>query len=160
MDALVAGGTLLTYKGLTRKFELCRMPGKQRKNRKISMPDPEKTPASFVTFNHKKSGFFRVVHADGAWGGANAAGIVHMTFYSEHAAIPASVTYPIDKAGNMINTPTAAGDEGWQREMEVSVAMTVSAAVQVRATLDAFIKMAVDSAPLSKQQTENITKPE
>jgi hypothetical protein len=119
----------------------------------------QKTPATgFVKLHHKKSGFFRVVHADGAWGGVNNIGIVNLTFYSEHPAIPTSVTYPLDAAGNAINTPTIVGDEGMHREMEISVALALPAALQVRATLDSFIKLAVEEMNKLKQQADNAVK--
>jgi hypothetical protein len=123
------------------------------------MPEPENKPAGFVKLHHKKSGFFRVVHADGAWGGFNNIGIIHLTFYAEHPAIPTSVTYPVDKDGNSINNPTTEGDEGAHREMEISVALALPAAMQVRATLENFIKMAVEqmneqAAILRERQTK------
>jgi hypothetical protein len=116
------------------------------------MPDPENTPASSVTFHHKKSGFFRVVHADGAWGSANQTGVINLALYSEHPSMPTSVTYPLDKDGNVINNPSHVGDEGFQREVEVSIALTVPAAMQVRATLDVFINQAVENMRLFQKQ--------
>jgi hypothetical protein len=123
-----------------------------------STPEQKKQIHEFVKFHHKKSGFFRVVHADGAWGGANLGGLVHLTFYSEHPAIPTSVTFPVDKNGVMIDTPTEENNDGWHREMEISVAMTLPAAMQVRATIDNFIKVAVAQMNELKQRNENATK--
>ncbi|MGA9408421.1 MAG: hypothetical protein WBW71_14900 [Bacteroidota bacterium] len=124
------------------------------------MIEPEKkTPvappaADFVKFHHKKSGFFRVVAADGAWGGVNQAGVVHLTFFSEHPSIPTSVTYPL-KDGIMSSPPTAEGNEGIDREMEIDVALSIPAAMQVRATLDNFIKLAEEQMKQWKEQIES-----
>lgn len=121
-------------------------------------PEQKKHIHEFVKFSHKRSGLFRVVHADGAWGGANQAGIIHLTFYSEHPAIPTSVTYPVDQNGMMVDTPKSENEVGWDREMEVSIAMTIPAAYQLRATIDNFIQIAVDQLNQLKQKTENATK--
>jgi len=103
-----------------------------------------KPDAGIVILHHKKSGFFRVIHADGAWGGVNQIGIIHLTFYAEHPAIPTSVSYPVDKDGNVTNEPTTTGEDGAHREMEIDVALALPAAIQVRSTLDNFIKMAIE----------------
>jgi len=66
--------------------------------------------------------------------------------------MPTSVTYPLDKDGNVINNPSHVGDEGFQREVEVSIALTVPAAMQVRATLDVFINQAVENMRLFQKQ--------
>jgi hypothetical protein len=115
-----------------------------------------------LTIHHKKSGAFRVVHADGAWGGVNQFGIVHLTFYAEHPAIPTSVTYPV-KDGVTINQPKAVGDDGTQREMEIDIALSLPAAVQVQKTLEIFIKMAMSqmnalSENLKQQEKQTESK--
>jgi hypothetical protein len=79
------------------------------------MPDSDNKPSGFVKFHHKRSGLFRVVHADGAWGNVNQTGTINLTLYSEHLSIPYSVAYPLNPNGNIINTPTFEADEGLQR---------------------------------------------
>jgi hypothetical protein len=123
------------------------------------MSEPENINFGSVKIHHKKSGFFRVVHADGAWGGVNGTAVIHMTFYSEHPAIPTSVIYPLDKNGLMVNTPTIEGDEGLHREMEVAIALTLPAAMQVRTTLDNFIRIAVEQMNDLNQKVGNAHKP-
>ena len=119
----------------------------------------DEKPTEHVKIHHKRSGFFRTIFADGSWGGANAGGIVYLTFYSEHPAIPTSVSYPLDKDGNVINEMSAEGDEGYHREMEVNVALSIPAAMQVRATLDSFIRMAVEELKKANQKVEAARKP-
>jgi hypothetical protein len=66
-----------------------------------------------------------------------------------------------DKNGVTINTPKSEGDEGWHREMEIDVALTIPAAMQVKATLDNFIKLAVEQMNQLKQQLDKLPhKPE
>jgi hypothetical protein len=97
-----------------------------------------------VTFHHKRSGLFRVVHADGVWGGLNQSGVIQLTFYAEHPAIPEVITYPLSKDGTLTNEPKAVGDEGIQREMEVLVALNIHAATQLRGNLDELLKLAAN----------------
>lgn len=120
------------------------------------MPEPEKINFGSVKLFHKKSGNFRVVHADGAWGGVNNTGIVHLTFFAEHPAIPTTVTYPLDKNGLMVNTPTQECDEGQHREMEIDVALSLPAALQVQATLGNFIKVAIEQMNQMNEQAKKI----
>jgi len=117
------------------------------------MPNPE-----LLTIHHKKSGFFRTVYADGAWGGANTGGVIFLAFYAEHPAIPTVIKYPLDKNGLIVNKPEVEGDVGHHREMEVNIALTISAAIQVRQTLDNFIKIAEDELKRVKQSIDKASK--
>ena len=111
--------------------------------------------ADEVVFHHRKSGMFRTIHADGAWGGSNIGGVVFLTFYAQHPAIPQSVKYILDANGAVIPDKTqAAVEEGEDRDMEVTIAMTIPAAVQVRQTLDNFIKAAMEQMQNLKNASE------
>ena len=124
------------------------------------MPETEnKNPAGFLKLVHKKSGFFRTIHADGAWGGLNTAGVIFLTFYAEHSAIPSSVSYPMDKDGNVTNDMLYEGEDVLDREMEVNIALTIPAALQVRQTLDNFIKTATAELTKLQQKLPSVTNP-
>ena len=43
-----------------------------------------------LRFRYLKSHFFRVIHADGAWGGISPRGDIHMSLYNERWAMPDS----------------------------------------------------------------------
>ena len=45
-----------------------------------------------VEFHYIKSNGFRVVHADGVWGGTTPRGYITMSFYSERSPIPRRIT--------------------------------------------------------------------
>jgi hypothetical protein len=48
-----------------------------------------------VEVNYQKSGLFRVVHADGFWGGPTPKGNIHFACYSERPAIPRRTTFEV-----------------------------------------------------------------
>lgn len=79
-----------------------------------------------------KSQYFRVVHADGAWGGMTNAGFINMTLYSERPAIPQRIVHelaPLDNARFRLGGELERiGKEGVIRELEVSVMLTKEAA--------------------------------
>lgn len=52
-----------------------------------------------VVFKYVKSNFFRVIHADGAWGGLSPRGDIHISFYNERAAIPDSSSFTVAEEG-------------------------------------------------------------
>jgi hypothetical protein len=61
------------------------------------MPKTPKTPKkpTEIEFDYIKSNFFRVIRADGAWGGLSPSGAIHMAVYSERQAIPQKVIHRI-----------------------------------------------------------------
>ena len=52
----------------------------------------EESPPESVEFHYIKSNGFRVVHADGVWGGPTPRGYITMSFYSERAPIPRRIS--------------------------------------------------------------------
>lgn len=87
-----------------------------------------------VSFHFHKSNFFRVIHVDGAFGGAapNGSGI-NMSIYSERMPLPTIIAHPID---NGIIGPELAEKrvmkDGIFREVESSLFMTVETAAAMR----------------------------
>lgn len=80
-----------------------------------------------VTYHYIKSRFFRVVHADGAYGGLTAQGNIHVAMYNERRAIPRTVIREIegDELGPEKIVDARAGVV---RELEVDVVMGISTA--------------------------------
>ena len=52
-----------------------------------------------IAFDYIKSNFFRVIHADGAFGGLAPNGNIHMALFSERQAIPTKVVYSVEGTG-------------------------------------------------------------
>lgn len=94
---------------------------------------PAETTIS-VQYNMIKSNFFRVVYADGAWGGVTPRGMIGFSFYNERQAIPKVTTVDL-KSGDGVNFATVTeeklieGRTGVVRELEVEVLMDVNTAV-------------------------------
>ena len=85
-------------------------------------------PPKEVTFHYIKSAGFRVVHADGVWGGATPRGYVAMNFFSERAPIPKSLTHEIMKDGNLGEEKQQSSRDGFVREVEVEVLIDLAMA--------------------------------
>jgi hypothetical protein len=81
-----------------------------------------------LTFHYIKSNFFRVIHADGVWGGVTPRLDVHMALFSERSPIPAKITHavtPLQKLGEEIQREVR---DGIVREVEAEVIMDVGVA--------------------------------
>jgi hypothetical protein len=61
----------------------------------------QKNKLTEVAFDYIKANFFRVVHADGAFGGITPQGYLHMALYSERRALPKQMVYSISKDGTI-----------------------------------------------------------
>ena len=100
----------------------------------MTMPKKER-----ITFNFTKSALFRVIHANGAFGGVSPAGEISISFYSERFAIPVQITHEIE--GNQIGKEVSRkGGTAIERELECQVMMDVNTAVIVRDWLTDKIK--------------------
>ncbi|MGV3719837.1 MAG: hypothetical protein ACO1SX_02915 [Actinomycetota bacterium] len=99
-------------------------------------------PSRQIRVHNIKSNYFRVVHADGVWGGVTAHGFVQMAFWSERTAIPKELTYTFEPGSKELkeSPEDRTGREGWVREMEVSVLMDLPTAISFRGWLDEKIK--------------------
>jgi hypothetical protein len=81
-----------------------------------------------------RSGLYRVVHADGVWGGLTNQANISMGMYSEHVEAPDSVTYRLE-AGKLSEL-SRRGKERVLRELEVEVIISASTARSLRDWLD------------------------
>lgn len=89
--------------------------------------DSDDEPRS-VTFHYIKSNFFRVIHADGAWGGITPRGNLQVSFWNERAPIPKQLTQEID-AGNRLGEEIGRKSrQGIVREVEAEIVMSLECA--------------------------------
>ncbi|HYW74040.1 MAG TPA: hypothetical protein VE961_23660 [Pyrinomonadaceae bacterium] len=92
-----------------------------------------------IAISYVKSNFFRVIHADGAWGGVSPHGDIHISFYSERAAIPDASKLTVSDKTGAINEEHVATSE-IVREVESDVVVDLNTAIRIRAWLDDKIK--------------------
>jgi hypothetical protein len=88
----------------------------------------------------EKSPQYRVIHADGAWGGLTAQLGLHLGFYSEFRQPPESITYSLEKDQPIEKVRT--GREAVVRHVEVEVAFSLQTAQSLRDWLDTKLKEA------------------
>lgn len=83
-----------------------------------------------IPFHYIKSYYYRVVHADGAFGGVTTRGLIHMDLFSERNPIPQMMTHqvqPDGRLGEEIPGGTVRR-EGVVREVEVGATMDLHTA--------------------------------
>src|SRR5438552_11957846 len=85
-----------------------------------------------VDFKYVKSNFFRVIHADGAWGGVSPKGGIHMSFYNERAALPDSSKLIFSKSGELLGPEQYHASSRIVRELECNVIIDFSTARELR----------------------------
>ena len=66
----------------------------QRGNRETSRRRPPRS----VEAEYIKSPLCRVIHVDGAYGGATGTGFLYMALYSEHTKLPRKARFAINEA--------------------------------------------------------------
>ena len=92
----------------------------------MSSPD-EKTTTGLLTFEFHRSNLFRIVHADGVFGGVTPNGYVMMSFFSQVAPTPTKVTHEFD--GKKLGPETSRDvSQHIQRELEVGVIVDLTIA--------------------------------
>jgi hypothetical protein len=98
-------------------------------------------PVTTVEALFTKSGLFRVVHADGAFGGIAPNGLIRMALYSEGNPFPESITYDL-QGNNLIEKQRSKQPPLGTiiRELEVDVVMNIRVARSLRNWLDDKIK--------------------
>ena len=99
------------------------------------------TPPTEIQFDFIKSNFYRVVKADGVFGGLSPNGSFHLGIYSERMPYPQQMFHKVEN-GNMGAEEVAkrTGRKGILREMEVGISMDVAQAMALRTWLDDKIK--------------------
>lgn len=96
-----------------------------------------------VVLHYIKGGGFRVVHVDGALGGVAPSGMLVAALYNERPAIPVRVVHKLDAAGRLEGEPIeVTARDGFVRELEVELVMTLEVAKSLREWLTGVIAQA------------------
>lgn len=112
------------------------MPEKDTTNETGSPSNPE----SNIGIKYMKSHFFRVVHADGAFGGIGPRGDVHMSVYSERYALPDRGTLHPGEIGTLERREEIETSGQIVRELECDIVFDYVTAVGLRNWLNDKIK--------------------
>ena len=117
----------------------------------MSDPTPNK-----LRIEYRKSQSFRVIHADGAYGGTSPRLQLFIAFYSERFPIPQVLTYETTETGALANEIVTEREskEGVFREVEVGVTLDITAAKGFAAWLNERI------AELEKRREQILSRPE
>lgn len=92
-----------------------------------------------IHFRYVKSNFFRVIHADGAWGGLSPRGDIHMSFYNERGALPDSSVLTLGPDGPL-KSEVAESKGDLIREIECDIVLDLATAIGLRRWLDDKVK--------------------
>jgi hypothetical protein len=108
---------------------------------------PEDEVTRWIQVHQIKGNYFRVIHADGVWLSVSPDKFLHLTFYSERHPLPKSISFPVNKAGTVMDEDVGKRDTltDWVREMEVDVVLSLKAAQAVRAGLETFINLQTEA---------------
>lgn len=78
-----------------------------------------------VNFYYQKSNLFRVIHADGAWGGLTPDLQVFFSLFNSGPAMPQMMGYELRPEGTLEDIPAmAVSKDGIVREVEVGIVMS------------------------------------
>ena len=78
-----------------------------------------------VEIHYLKANDFRVIHADGVWGGVAPRGYITMSVFSERNPIPRKMVFDVTPDGQLGPVTDRDSKEGIIREVEVEVVMDV-----------------------------------
>src|SRR4051812_48004722 len=101
-----------------------------KKRTKSEAVIPQPAIPKEVEFDFIKSNFFRVIRADGAFGGIAPSGSIHMQIYSERQPIPTKVTHPVENG--QVGPEILARRQGRKaivREVEIDVVFDLPQAI-------------------------------
>ena len=97
-----------------------------------------------MRFFYLKSNAFRVVHVDGVIGGPTPSGLLHASLFSERAPLPTMVEHAVDDLGGgklrLGAEVSKESKDGFVREVEVGLMMSLDKAKQLRDRLDRNIE--------------------
>ena len=103
-------------------------------------------PPESIDFHYIKSNGFRVVHADGAWGGLTPRGYIAMNFFSERFPIPRRLAHEIRPDGTLAQETDRDSKKGVVREVEVEVMVDLAMAKSLILWLNDKIQTLEDPA--------------
>jgi len=101
--------------------------------------EPKSDGPQTVHFHYVKSGYFRVVLADGAIGNVTPQGKILFSLYNERAALPRLIVQEINEEGVLGQVVSSESKTGIVREMEVAVVMDRNNAAGLRDWLTIWI---------------------
>jgi hypothetical protein len=94
-----------------------------------------------LTFHYIKSSAFRTVYVDGVIGSITPAGNVHCAVYNERPAIPRTTHHILDENGRISDEGSVVdGRDGFVREMEADLVMSVETARALAAWLNELLE--------------------
>ena len=108
------------------------------------MSDEKKAKKPEIAFHFQKTANFRVVWADGVFGGVTPSGHLDMVFYSERYPLPKQLVYELRDDGTLgseIGEKRVAKD-GVVRDAELSVQLSLGTAKSLMKWLGQKIEMA------------------
>jgi hypothetical protein len=110
-----------------------------------------------INVHYEKSRYFRVIHADGFYGGVAPNGSLHFSLYNERYPLPRLSAIPVDIAGLVVG-PEAVKEAkiGVFRELEADVITDFNGAIALSLWLDAKIKEMAQRNKFSDQQLEEM----
>lgn len=76
-----------------------------------------------------KSNLFRVIYAEGVYGGISPAAHIRATFFNERQPLPQMIEHEVSPVGLLGNEVARAGKSGIVRELEADVVMSLETAV-------------------------------
>jgi hypothetical protein len=94
-------------------------------SKKRATPSNGQKQPSVVKFDYIKSNFFRVIHADGAWGGITPTGHIQVAFWNERPPIPKQLEFEVTPEGGIGDETKRVGRDAVVREVEVNVVMNL-----------------------------------
>lgn len=116
---------------------------------------PTGTP-DIIEAHYIKSNFFRVVHADGVYGGGSPRGLLTMAFYSERQALPKKSSFPL--INNIPGPETVVETKaGIVREVEVDVFMDLPTAASLYGWLGGRLEELRHGLGISDEQFAKMT---
>jgi hypothetical protein len=96
---------------------------------------------SVILFHYIKSSFFRVIYAEGAYGGVTPRGKLHFSLYNERPAIPRLTEVDVAEDGVTTSGPERIVETraGIVREVETQILMDLPVAIEFHSWLGSQI---------------------
>jgi len=94
-----------------------------------------------IAFDYIKSNFFRVIHADGVFGGPTPHGHLHLAFYSERTAIPRRIVHDLQTDGTLGQVREIQSRDSIVRELDIDVFLSFDTAVSLHEWLGEKIEI-------------------
>jgi hypothetical protein len=116
---------------------------------------PPTDPKTSIEAFYEKGNFFRVIHADGVFGGPSPRGLITMSFNNERVALPRRSRIPI-KDGVAGPEEILETKGGIFREIETTVMMDIASALSFHEWLGVQVNEVVKQLGLSQDQVARI----